>query len=233
MLHRERIFLVGLLVQVIFLCFSNACAERGLRPCDEGAFLLPESVIRRSEEVELREARHRSDQRFVEQSDALSLHLTLAKDAFLYGEAITGQIIVTNKTNRPLIFARPHGFMLEMCLRLNLICVYLVNSSGNLVRLPVRAFIDPSFRLLEPTLKDFSRLPPGESCAINFSWRLNEPLTPEFGPIPPGDYQISIVLLASSIGPPTDNEDGYYDIGAWTGSTKPSNAVTLTILSRR
>jgi len=232
--NRRRISFVGLLVQVIFLCLVGACAEQALRPCDSSAFLVAESIILESKEVELREAWRYSDQRFIEQSDALSLHLTLAKEAFLYEEAIKGQIIVTNKTSQPLIFARPHDFMLEpMCLRLNLVCVYLADPSGSMARLPVSAFVDPSFRLLEPALKDFSRLPPGESCVINFSWELNKPLTPEFAPVPPGDYRMSVVLQAVSIGPLTDDEDGYYDIGAWTGSTKPSKEIALTILPRR
>lgn len=231
--NRERLLLIGLVVQVIFLCVSNACAERTLRPCDDSTFLLAESMMLGSEKLELREAWHRSDQRFVEQSDALTLHLALAKDAFLYAENIEGQIIVTNKTDRPLTFARPHSFMLEMCLRSNLVCVYLADPSGNSVHLPVRAFVDPSFRSLEPALKDFSQLLPGESCVINFSWRLNQPLTPEFGPVPPGNYRVSVVLRASSIGPLADSKDRYYDIGAWIGSTRPSNEVTLLILPQK
>ena len=232
--NRSRISFVGLLVQVIFLCLVGACADLGLRPCNDSTFLVAQDIILGNKEVELQEAWRYSDQRFIEQSDALSLHLTLAKEAFLCEEAIKGQIIVTNKTNQPLTFARPHGFMLEpMCLRSNFLCVHLADTSGNLVRLPVRAFVDPSFRLLEPAPEDFSRLPPGESCVINFSWRLDKPLTPEFTPIPPGDYRMSVVLQAVSIGPLTDDEDGYYDIGAWIGSTKPSNELTLTILPRR
>ncbi len=218
-----------LLAQLFILIFTCGCIQRELSPWESEKFLLTESTVMAGEKVDYKEFIYRSKERFVDRSNELSLQLVLEKETFQYGEPITGQLVITNESGRVLIFARPRIFYFEeRCSNWPLIghgCVEMTDFAGR------RIFWRGHFRGQQARREDFTILPPGGSCTVNWrlGWEWGEDVLPLHSlPPPPGEYQIAISLGTGSIGP--EIGDDYYDVGAWVGVTKPSNVVTLTIL---
>lgn len=223
---------LGLLsvLNVLALLMTACHANPPPRPCDSSEMILPEDIVAAGETISSEEASRRFGERFALRSESLSLRLDVAHNEFEYGTDIPFRVTITNETDHPVIFFRPQFNSLGDTYPIGMFAIELVSATGEEVRPPsYPAMIHPPFPLPVRTRETFSLLPPGESCYIDYLLAGDRVWMPLPEPIPPGDYQMTVVFWGSWIGPkPIGGQP--IDVGAWVGTTEPSNTVNFTIL---
>jgi len=203
---------------------------KAARACDSSDFILPESVIAGAERLTPEELAQRLSEYPVDQNNQLSLYLALAQDVFIYAEPIAFHLTITNETDHPVIFLRPCMLSLAGTLPAELELDLRSLSGERYIR--TGSWANYMLAGYYPLGGQFSMLPPGQSCSVDLSFRWDH--TPDHmpEPVPAGDYSMSVILHGRDFGTwSAIGEMEYYDVGAWTGVTEPSNAVTLTILA--
>jgi hypothetical protein len=200
-------------------------SDQLLRSCDSIEFTLPESEIATAQRINSDEQTRRTSERYDYRGDQLSLHLTLVQDTVGHSDPIASRIAITNDTEQPIIFCRPQAIS-TMDRQPPLASLFVGLSSVSGEWHPQLAYIQ--WTSPRPKREDFTVLPPGESCTIDFQvvWKEGTLQSPP----PPGDYRVYVHMNSWWGAPEIESAQfEFYDIDAWVGQTKPSNVVTLTI----
>jgi hypothetical protein len=139
------------------------------------------------------------------------------------------RLTITNVTDQPVIFVRPYriSFLGSSTGRPVQLFVDLVSATGERIGPALGTVYELKIPL--QTAEMFSMLPPGESCTVDLDLVWNKTFMPLEVPIPAGNYTMRGILAGSALGPDVEMW-GDFDIGAWVGTTDPSNEVTLTVL---
>lgn len=226
---------LGLLavLNVLALLMTACHTAHPPRPCDSSEMILPEDIMAAGESISSEEASRRFGERFAQRSEWLSwlsLRLDVAQSEFEYGADIPFRVTITNGTDHPVVFFRPQVNSLGADLYpIGMFEIELVSATGEAVRAAPLMALPRRFPLPELTREAFSLLPPGESCYMDCLLARDRVWLPLPEHIPPGNYQMTIVLSGWAIGPSPTWEQTV-DVGAWVGTTEPSNAVSFTIL---
>ena len=211
------------LLSLILLLIIGGCSKDfravPIQACNES--VVPERVVATAPRISCEEAARR----YFESPQTSPLQLTLSKgppghEGF--------RLIISNKTDHPVIFFRPQAISFGgMDSLLADLVIRMVSSSGARM-LGEEAMIDWKLNLIR---QNFSLLPPKGSCYIDI--RLDEAIDFPQETFPPGNYQIQVILRGWHVGPWPESKQNpgceVLDIGAWVGVTEPSLAITLTV----
>lgn len=196
-----------------------------LPTCDSTGFALSGPELATAPLISADEARRRSSERFTYASRGLSLVLQPVVSTFTYAEPVAFRIAITNQSGQAIVFCRPKGITIESQPPLAGVIVNLRPVSHEWHR----GFAWIQWAASAPSPEEFTRLPLGASCTMDFELHWEEGTLRS--PPPPGDYLMD-ARLHSWWGAPLAQRNSmtFYDLEAWVGETERSNTITLTVV---
>lgn len=217
--HRCKYWLLLIFLLIISGCSGDFQAVP-IRACHE--FAVPEDIVATAPKISCEE----EARRYFESSQPSPLQpiLSTISDP---RSPLAFRLIISNKTDHPVIFFRPQAISFGgTSPLLTDLVIQLVSSSGTRI-FGEEDWIDWRVDIVK---QNFSLLPPRGSCYIDI--RLDEALDFPKKPFPPGNYRMQVILRGQYVGPLVVSGQGrceVLDIGSWLGVTEPSPAITLTV----